>query len=357
MTIIDNKCLHVKKKYGNEYYEVTQWKTTFQFLAGITKLANYPVDFLSNLLSKNEATMYSWLYESQNLPLLTSVLGSGERHMNLSYSATITDYFVAGYCLSHCNCKWTAEFESVDDVGMEFLSKGCNHQLSETAISSQLISLFSSGSITDKGVKQIMTFPNLYFQNLTLPHNKLDRRACDILAECVHKMPYLEVLDLNGNSHIGCGGAVRLLSSLKLEQLYMRGTGINDPDFESLASYIHSTTSLETLNIGRNDISVGSIDSLCKALRTNKSIRVLNMNGCYLTTSHCVCLGELLRHPLHCKIEMLDISNCCLTSDGVGEVMRGLSNNQTLRKLDLSDNQIRSEGAIAIATMLKQTVH
>ena len=177
-----------------------------------------------------------------------------------------------------------------------------------------------------------------------------------MLAEGVQRMPCLEILNLSNNSHIGCGGAVHLLSSLdssKLRELDMRGTGINDPDFECLASYIHSTTSLQELGIGWNDISVESIDSLCKTLSTNSSIISLYMKDCHLTTSHCVCLGQLLRHPIHCKIEELDLSNCSLTSDGVGEVMSGLSDNHTLRVLDLSNNQIRSEGAVTIATMLK----
>ena len=359
MTIIDTKCLRMRTEYGKGYYEATQWKTTFQFLAGITKLAEYPVEFLSNLLSKDEVTMYSWLYESQNLPLLTSVLGSDERDMSLSYSATITDYFVAGYCLAHSNCTWRIEFESVDDVAMEFLSKGCNHQLPETDISSQLVSLYSRGSITAEGVKQFLTIPNSliqHIQHLDLYGNKLDRRVCDVLAEGVQRMPCLETLGLTGNSHIGCGGAVQLLSSLhsnKLRKLYMSRTGINDPDFKCLASYIHSTTSLQELNIRENDISVESIDSLCKALSTNSSMISLNMSFCHLTTSHCVCLGQLLRHPIHCKIEKLYLRRCSLTSDGVGEVMSGLSDNHTLRVLKLSNNQIRSEGVVSIATMLK----
>ena len=74
------------------------------------------------------------------------------------------------------------------------------------------------------------------------------------------------------------------------------------------------------------------------------------MRGCHLTTSHCVCLGQLLRHPIHCKIEELNLRGCGLTSDGVGEVV---SDNHTLRELELNDNQIRSEGVLAIATMLK----
>ena len=361
MTIIENNCLRfVKTKYGRGYNEATQFKTTFQFLAGITKLAAYPVEFLSDLLLEDAATMYSWLYESQNLPLLTSVLGSGERELSLSYSATTTNYFAAGYCLAHSNCTWSVAFKTVDDVAMEFLSKGCNHQLPKTGISSQLVSLFfSSGSITAEGVRHFMTIPNSLLQHirhLYLHGNKLDRRACDVLAEGVQRMPCLETLNLSGNSRIGCGGAVQLVSSLhssKLKDLNMSGTGISDPDFECLASYIHSTTSLQKLSIGMNDISVKSIGSLCKALSANSSMRRLDMSYCHLTTFHCVCLGQLLRHPIHCKIEELDLTGCGLTSDGVGEVVSGLSDNHTLRELGLWHNQIRSEGAVAIATMLK----
>ena len=204
MTIIDNKCLRfVTTKYGKDYYEATQFKTTFQFLAGITKLAAYPVEFLSDLLSKDAATMYSWLYESQNLPLLTSVLGSGERKLRLSYSATTTDFFVAGYCLAHSNCTWNVDFKSVDDVAMEFLSKGCNHQFPETGISSQLVSIFST--ITAEVVRHFLTIPNSllqHIQNLDLPNNRLDRRACDVLAEGVQRMPCLEILKLWSNSHV-----------------------------------------------------------------------------------------------------------------------------------------------------------
>ena len=64
-----------------------------------------------------------------------------------------------------------------------------------------------------------------------------------------------------------------------------------------------------------------------------------------------MCLGQLLRHPIHCKIERLDLNECSITSDGVGEVMSGLSDNHTLRKVDLSDNNTRSVNVVAMATM------
>ena len=359
MTIIDNKCLSlVKRTYGRNYYEATQFKTTFKFLAGITKLADYPVDFLSDLLKKDEATLYSWLYESQNLQILSSVLGSGERTLSLAYSATATDYFVAGYCLAQINCTWSVSLESADDVAVEYFGKGCNHQLPETGIfSHQLVSVFSRGSITADGVRHILNIPNSFLnhiKHLNLSHNKLDRRACAMLAKGVQRMPCLETLNLWDNSRIGCGGAVQLVSSLlssKLRELDIRETGIGDPDFEYLARYIGSTTSLQVLVIGGNDISVESIGLLFKALSAKSSMRKLDMRGCHLTISHCACLGKLLRH---CKVEELDLSCCSLTSDGVREVVNGLSDdNHTLRVLWLSGNQIESEGAIATATMLK----
>ena len=357
MNTIDTKCLRmVKTRYGRSYYEATQYKTTFQFLAGITKLEPFPVDFLSDLLRKDDATMYRWLYESHNQSLLTSVLGSGVRRLELSYSATATDFFAAGYCLAHSNCTWTIFLRSVDDVAMEFLSKGCNHQLPETDISSQLVlASFSHGSITAEGVGHFLTIPNSllhHVKHLDLSWNKLDRRGCELLAEGVQRMPCLEKLDLRHNPGIGCGGSVQLVSSLhsrKLRELNMTGTGIGDPDFQCLSSYIHSTTSLKELQIGEDETS---IDSLCKDLSANSSMRTLDMSYCHLTTSHCVCLGQLLRHPIHCQIEKLGLSWCSLTSDGVGEVVSGLSDNHTLRELDLSWNQIGSEGAVAVATML-----
>ena len=360
ISITDTNCLRlVKTGYDSTYYEATQFKTTFQFLAGITKLEPFPVAYLSDLLEKDAAIMCRWLYESQNQSLLTSVLGSGVRELSLSYSATATDYFAAGYCLAHSNCTWRIELNSADDVAMEFLSKGCNHQLPETGISSQLVlAYFNVGSVTAEGVRHFLTIPNSllqHIQHLNLSYNNLDRSGYELLAEGVQRMPCLETLDLE-NQGIGCGGAVQLVSSLhssKLRELRMAGTGISDPDFDCLARYIHSTTSLKVLGIGENDISVESIDSLCRALSANSSMRMLDMSECHLTTSHCVCLGQLLRHPIHCQIERLYLSWCGLSSDGVGEVVSGLSDNHSLRELVLWENQIGSEGAVAVAAMLK----
>ena len=231
--------------------------------------------------------------------LLKSALGPDKIELKLPYSATPTDCFLAGYSLAHSNSTRFITSHHVDDVKMGLFSRGCNHQIPETGISSRIVNVsFICGSITADGVGHFLTIPNSllqHIQHLNLSSNKLDRRACEVLAEGVQRMPCLETLDLSSNSLIGCGGAVQLVSCLnssKLRVLDMSGTGISDQDFECLASYIHSTTSLQRLGIGGNDISVESIDSLCKALSTNSSMRSLDMSGCHLTIYLTVCVWD-----------------------------------------------------------------
>ena len=79
----------------------------------------------------------------------------------------------------------------------------------------------------------------------------------------------------------------------------------------------------------------------------------LDMWGCVLTAPHCTYLGQLLKNPINCKIEELNLSHCSLTSEGIGELVCGLGDNYTLRDLDLVGNPITSEGVAAVATMLK----
>ena len=229
MKAIDTKFLNTK--YGSSHCKTTQFKMVFLFLAGITKLVSYPEIFLSKLLRRNTVSMYNWLYESQNNHLLTS--GSSKiRYVRLTYSASLTDYFVAGYCLAHSNnaCRVNFSNISINDIAMEFFSIGCNHQLPETGMSSGiLVALFNGGSITADGVKHFLTIPDSMLriiQHLDLSENMLDGAACEALAKGVEKMSRLVKLDLSNNSFIECGGIVELMSCLhssKLKELNIDG--------------------------------------------------------------------------------------------------------------------------------------
>ena len=228
MTVIDTKFLNTKR---SSHCKTTQFKMVFQFLAGITELVSYPEIFLSKLLRHNAVTMYNWLFESQNKQLLTS--GSSKiRYVRLTHLATPTDYFVAGYCLAHSNntCRVNFSNIAVSDIAMEFFSKGCKRQPSETGISSGIVAAsFNGGSITADGVKHFLSIPNSMLrtvQHLDLSDNKLNGTACELLSEGVQVMSRVEKLYLSNNVLIGCGGIVKLMSHLhssKLKELNIDG--------------------------------------------------------------------------------------------------------------------------------------
>ena len=173
-----------------------------------------------------------------------------------------------------------------------------------------------------------------------------------MLAEGVQRMPCLETLNLRDNSRIGCGGAVQLVSSLhssELRELNMSGTGISDPDFECLASYIHSTTSLQRLSIRRNDISVESIDSLCKALSANSSELGLWHNQ--IRSEGAVAIATMLK--TNSSLERLYLDECSIGSSGGVELGRALERNKTLRELLLSGNALGDDGVRGLSEGLE----
>ena len=251
--------------------EAARFKATFQFLAGITKLEPFPVDFLSDLQWKDTATTCRLLYESQNQSLLTSVLGSGGRRLRLSHSATPTDYFASGYCLSHSNCIWNILSMSVNDVAMEFLSRGCNHQLPKTGISSQLFSAsFVCESITAESVEHFLTIPYSLMQHVQhlsffKKKNKLDERGFRLLREGLQRMQYLDIITIAGRL---------LVFSRHNRKLSVTRTSITESDFQSGLS-----------SIGESEKSVKSIDSEYQKANSSKQPRLFSRHSLKLSVT------------------------------------------------------------------------
>ena len=105
---------------------------------------------------------------------------------------------------------------------------------------------------------------------LHLSNNKLDGRACDLLAKVVPSSSRLEELWLSHNP-IGSGGAVEVIKSLcgsGVKQLWLYNTGIGGPDCEALSELLQSTHTLELLHIAQNNLSSESIASIVTGLVT-----------------------------------------------------------------------------------------
>ena len=337
------------------------FKMTIRFVAGLTKLANVPPEIARKLRKDdNNLTLLHWLFECKDTSVTTRTLGSDKIVVRSHYSWTPLDYYVTGHVISHSNCPWTLEFwpSSIDDEKFELFCQGCATPGGTGREGYISYINFTANDITSKHMQSFVSIPPHILQGmrtLDLSGNKLDGKACDLLAKVVPSMSRLEVLWLSHNP-IGGGGAVEVIKSLcgsGVEQLGLYNTGIGGPDCEALLELLQSTHSLEWLHIEQNNLSSESVASIVTGLSHNNSLRKLDISGSHFSMSNTHHLSSLLREHSKCTLTSLKLEGCHISSEGAVELATVLCKNTTLRELNLSGNPI-GEHVEGVTAMLAE---
>ena len=338
-------------------------KVTLRFVAGLTKLASVPPEITRKLRKDddNNLTLLHWLFECKYTSVTTRTLGSDEMVVRSHYSWTPLDYYVTGHVVSHSNCPWRLNVftSSIDDEKFELFCQGCATPGGTGCEGYISYADFMRNDITSKHMPSFVSIPPHILQGmrmLNLGYNKLDWRACDLLAKVVPSMSRLEDLWLSHNP-IGSGGAVEVIKSFcgnGVKQLLLHDTGIGGPDCEALSELLQSTHSLERLDIDQNNLSSESVASIITGLSHNNSLRTLDIADSHFSMANTLHLSSLLREHSKCTLTSLRLRNCHISSEGAVELATALCKNTTLRELDLSGNPIGEhvEGVTAVATML-----
>ena len=362
--------IHISQLTTNEQMKLIQdhldsghFKMTLRFVAGLTKLSNVPPEITRKLREDRDdsLTLLHWLFECKDTSVTTRTLGSDEMAVRSHYSWTPLDYYVIGHVISHSNCPWRLNFDdsSIDDEIFELFCQGCSTPGGTGCEGYISRANFSYNDITTKHMQSFVSIPPHILQGmrrLDLSGCKLDGRVCDLLAKVVPSMARLEVLWLVNNP-IGSGGAVEVIKSLcgsGVKDLWLYNTGIGGPDCETLSELLQSTHSLEWLHIEQNNLSSESVASIITGLSHNNSLRTLNISDSHFSKANRLHLSSLLREHSKCTLTYLRLRGCHISSEGAVELATALCKNSTLRELDLSGNPIRehANGVTAVATML-----
>ena len=358
-------------KLIQDHLDSDHFKMTLRFVAGLTKLANMPQEItrkprdtnliLAAIRLSEDNTLLHWLFECKDTSLTTRTLGSDEMVVSLHYSWTPLDYYVTGHVISHSNCPWELFFwpSSIGDEKFELFCQGCATPGGTGCEGYISYADFSHNDITSKHMPSLVSIPPHILQGmrvLDLSRNKVDGRACDLLAKVVPSMSRLEELWL-GHNLIGSGGSVEVIKSLHgsgVKQLWLYNTGIGGPDCEALSELLQSTHSLEWLHIEQNYLSSESVASIVTGLSHNNSLRGLDISDSHFSTANTLHLSSLLREHSKCTLTSLRLRNCHISSEGAVELATALYKNTTLRELYLCGNPIGEhvEGVTAVATML-----
>ncbi|XP_057196691.1 NACHT, LRR and PYD domains-containing protein 3-like isoform X2 [Triplophysa rosa] len=150
---------------------------------------------------------------------------------------------------------------------------------------------------------------------------------------------------------------------------------------ESLSSCLQSSNSLRELDLSNNDLQDSGVKLISHALkRQNCELHTLRLSSCYLTAECCESLSSYLRSSNslreldlynndlkdsgvklisdalkshNCQLHTLRVSMCNLTAEcckGLSSCLQSLS---SLRELDLSNNDLRDSGVKLISDALK----
>ena len=203
------------------------------------------------------------------------------------------------------------------------IGDGDAESLLQESNSKALCELFTKYVRCELSTKYVRCYSSVHV--LDISSNYMSYRGAIALSSCLKYFPYLEELHISSNDRgIGPQGAIAIASAL-VDNIDIHSSG---------TKAIHLTKALaKPFNLTKLDISCNNI-------------------GC----EGCKAISDVLNHCTH--LEELNISGNDIGDDGACVLTRTFCHYaQCLLKLDISYNNIRSDGANAIADALKHCTH
>ena len=163
------------------------------------------------------------------------------------------------------------------------------------------------------------------------------------------KMSYCNIGD-EGACHL----AQALIENTTLRRLDFSGNSIGTKGAMALATLICNNKSLEEVRMSKNKIDGEGACYLSQALRENTTVRKLDLSFNPIGTKGTMAFAETTLCNNR-SLEVVDMRNCNIDSEGACHLAWALCENTTLSRLDLSYNPIGTNGAVALANTIRIT--
>ena len=229
--------------------------------------------------------------------------------------------------------------------------------------------------LTAKGIKNIVEYlgKNYFIEKLNLSANSLKNEGFDIICKGLNNNLTLRELSIGNNdiNEEGLKQSLKYINTTKIISLNLSGNKIKDEGLITLANNLRHFPVLKILNISNCNIEYKGFKELLKILQSVRRIesldisnnklysekfeevksffaafglKYLNLSRCHLEDETSFILGDCLL--LNETIKKLNLSNNKITDMGFKSFTKLLNTNNTLEYLDLSSNLITEETAI-----------
>ncbi|KAK7126564.1 hypothetical protein R3I94_017908 [Phoxinus phoxinus] len=219
----------------------------------------------------------------------------------------------------------------------------------------------SNNNLQDSGVKKLqdaLENTNCRLEKLRLSDCSITEEGYKALASALRSNPsHLIELDLTGNDP-GQSGVKELDDLLQDPDCQLKTLRFLGPAADEACQYVRGIVGknmllLRELNLSDHELGDSNVNNLVPLLQDKHcKLNTLMLCNCDLTEESCSALATVLRS--NSSLKELDMSNNNLQDSGVKKLQDALENtNCTLQKLRLSDCSITEEGYKALASALR----
>ena len=224
-------------------------------------------------------------------------------------------------------------------------------------LTNEVVSYFANGLAENHSVRKVV-----------LCSNKIGSTGAMSIFRSLEHNTSLEELDLSENSQlaegdsesVGCAMEKMLNVNRALEVLNVAYCGLNTGVVTHIFRSLEHNTSLEELDLSRNSqLAEGDSEAVgCaieRMLNVNTTLKVLNLSGCRLDTTVITHIADGLANnaslaELNIGAEIWSRNN--ITSEGWVHLFKALCNNTSLKKLNITHNDLGVKGSVALSEML-----
>lgn len=200
---------------------------------------------------------------------------------------------------------------------------------------------------------------NLSLRYLNLDGNKIKQDGAMNLVEILFKN--IQLLELNlGNNDINQDGIIGITSILNWNNNTLITLNLDNPVYMSIgqetaihfAKMLQSNRSLEKLSIKKHAFTCEALYIITEHLLENNRLRVLDLTANQISFKGCEALAKYLCGE-YCVLESLILASNRTGHYGAKAIAQAISKNRTLIHLDMTKNDIDDNGLKMLAESLE----
>ena len=199
--------------------------------------------------------------------------------------------------------------------------------------------------LTSKGIKGIVKYleQNLFIETLNLSGNSLKNEGFDLICKGLNNNISLLNLNISNNDiqENGINKSIKRINTTKLYSINLSNNLILDGGLLTLTNNLRHFPELRVINISNCGIQFNGFKQLLKTLQGVRRIESLDISRNKLSTNR---FEELKTYFCAFGIKYLNLSRCQLGDESAFPLGECLAQNETIRKLNISNNKITDIG-------------